>query len=51
MTMTTIPSISKKRRRAFVREAVYDHDYHPFPFPEEEESFSKDPSTLPLRKV
>ena len=31
MTMTTIPSISKKRRRAFERKAVYDHDYQPFP--------------------
>ena len=32
MTMTTIPSISQKRWRAFQRKAVYDHDHHPFPF-------------------
>ena len=31
MTMTTIPSISKRRRRAFEKKAVYDHDYQPFP--------------------
>ena len=43
MTMTTIPSISKKRKRAFERKAVYDDDYHPFPFPQEEESSPEDP--------
>ena len=32
MTMTIIPSISQKRRRASQRKAVYDHDHHPFPF-------------------
>ena len=32
MTMTIIPSISQKRRRASQTEAVYDHDHHPFPF-------------------
>ena len=30
MTMTTIPSISQKRWRAFQRKAACDHDHHPF---------------------
>ena len=32
MTMTTIPSIPQKRRRASQRKAVYGHDHLPFPF-------------------
>ena len=35
MTMTTTPPFSQKR----MKEAVYDHDYHPFHFQEKEESF------------
>ena len=31
MTMTIIPSISQKRRRASQRKVVYDHDHHPIP--------------------
>ena len=37
MTMTTIPSISQKRWRAFQRKAVCDHDHHPFPCQKEED--------------
>ena len=42
MTMTTSPSISHMRRRAFETKALYDHDHQPFNFPEEEESFSEE---------
>ena len=37
-----LSSISQKRRIAFERKAVYDHDHHHFPSPEEEESFSEE---------
>ena len=41
MTMTTTPSISQKKRKAFQGKDVYDHD-HPLKFPIEEESFSRE---------
>ena len=37
MIMTTSPFLSHMKRSAFQRKAVYDHDHHPFPIPEEED--------------
>ena len=39
---TTTPSLSQKRREALQRKDVYDHDHHPFHFPEEEERPSRE---------
>ena len=35
MDMTTTHSLSQKRVRASKNKAVYDHDYHHFPFTED----------------
>ena len=43
-TMTTTSSLSQRRRRSFQKNALYDHDPMPSPFPEEEESFSEEGS-------
>ena len=40
MTMTTTPCLSKKRR-AFQKEALYDHDRHLLPFQEKETFFRR----------
>ena len=43
---TTMPCFSKKRK-AFQKEALYDDDHHPFPFPTEEDGHDHHPFPLP----
>ncbi len=49
------PSTFPEDEESFSEETLYGHDptpfLHPFPFPEKDESFSKDLPTLSLRKV